>query len=103
MEHKLRLSQVDCAPSKEGGLLVSLLLRPAEANGNEAAMDANGKSVRRRRRRKKVSSEQALELARVAIDQAVAEQEANETASRGAGTAGRWHLERKPRRPPLPG
>ena len=101
MEHKLRLSQVDCAPSKEGGLLVSLLLRPAEANGNEAAADG-GKPVRRRRRRKKVSSEQALELARVAIDQAVAEQEASENASR-AGTPGRWHLERKPRRPPLPG
>jgi hypothetical protein len=102
MEQKLRLSQVDCAPSKEGGLLVSLLLRP-EGAGTEAPVDTNGKTIRRRRRRKKVSSEQALELARVAIDQAVAEQEASETASRGSATAPRWHLERKPRRPPLPG
>ena len=102
METKLMLRQVDCAPSKEGGLLVSLHLQPA---GGATTEESGGKRVRRRRRRK-LTSEQVLELARTAINEAVEHESAEATrrqlpAARAA--AQRARAERSQRRMHWPG
>src|SRR4029079_8914872 len=64
MEPKLTLRQIDCASSKDGGLLLSLHLLPAGAGG--ARGDAAPKRIRRRRKRS-FTNEQMLEIARTAI------------------------------------
>lgn len=103
MEQKLTLRQVDCSPSKDGGLLVSLHLQPA---GGLAPAETNGKRLRRRRRRK-LTSEQVLELARTAINEAVESDASPEAARRArSGTradAQRARAERSQRRVHWPG
>jgi len=103
MEQKMTLRQIDCSPSKEGGLLVSLHLLP-EQNRQLGASEAQPK--RRRRRRQRLSSEQMLELARLAIDDAVSDNAIARRShaaltTRAGGSIGRAN--RLPRRPPWPG
>lgn len=108
MDNKLTLRQIDCASSKDGGLLLSLHLLPA---GMSSQAGGNGAPKRMRRRRKKtLTSEQMLELARTAIDEAVSDQsELSRKAinrvgvgqSRSAAQTARAF--RATRRPPWPG
>lgn len=107
MEPKLTLRQIDCASSKDGGLLLSLHLLPAGTAG--ARGEAAPKRIRRRRKRS-FTNEQMLEMARTAIDEAVSDQSelARKSVNRlGAGHAapssGRVNGFRVPRRPPWPG
>ena len=103
MEPKLTLRQIDCASSKDGGLLLSLHLLPASARG-----DAAPKRIRRRRKRS-FTNEQMLEIARTAIDEAVSDQSevARKAVSRlahgYAAPVQRASAFRVPRRPPWPG
>src|SRR6185369_4159069 len=71
MEPKLTLRQIDCASSKDGGLLLSLHLLPAGAAG--ARGEAAPRRIRRRRKRS-FTNEQMLEIARTVIDEAVSDQ-----------------------------
>lgn len=75
MEPKMTLRQIDCSPSKDGGLTVSLHLKPANAVETEEA----GQRTRRRRRRK-MTSEQMLELAHSVIIEALENEEMEDTA-----------------------
>src|SRR5215207_5679211 len=70
MELKLTLRQIDCASSKDGGLLLSLHLLPASATA-----PANGDKVKRisRRRKRQMTNAQMLEIARTVIDEAVSD------------------------------
>ena len=103
MEPKLTLRQIDCASSKDGGLLLSLHLLPAGARG-----DAAPRRIRRRRKRS-FTNEQMLEIARTAIDEAVSDQSevARKAVSRlalgYAAPVQRASAFRVPRRPPWPG
>ena len=106
MEPKLTLRQIDCASSKEGGLLLSLHLLPAGA-----AASTNGekvKRVRRRRKRQVLTSAQMLEIARTAIDDAVSDRSelgraAIARIAAAQSPATRARSPRPPRRPPWPG
>ena len=75
MEPKMTLRQIDCAPSKDGGLTVSLHLKPE--NGVEP--EESGQRTRRRRRRK-MTDEQMLELAYSVITEAMDSEETPETS-----------------------
>ena len=101
MEPKLTLRQIDCASSKDGGLLLSLHLLPAGAGQRDAAQ----KRIRRRRKRS-FTNEQMLEIARTVIDEAVSDQTEMVRSSNGrssASSSGRAVALRAPRRPPWPG
>jgi hypothetical protein len=107
MEPKLTLRQIDCASSKEGGLLLSLHLLPTGAAGTRP--EGAPKRIRRRRKRS-FTNEQMLEIARTAIDEAVSDQSelARKAVNRptsGAASASpqRTPVFRVPRRPPWPG
>ena len=107
MEPKLTLRQIDCASSKDGGLMLSLHLLPAGAVA--ARGEAAPKRIRRRRKRS-FTNEQMLEIARTAIDEAVSDQSeltrraVNRHSFGLASPAGqRAHGLRVPRRPPWPG
>lgn len=88
MDEKMTIHQVDCSPSKEGGLLVSLHLQPIGGVEQQQEPAKRG----RRRRRRKMTDEQVLELARTAIDQAMEndqELDSNRRLFLGASTASR--------------
>jgi len=105
MEPKLTLRQIDCASSKDGGLLLSLHLLPAGAAG--ARGEGAPRRIRRRRKRS-FTNEQMLEIARTAIDEAVSDQSevARKAVSRlalgYAAPVQRASAFRVPRRPPWP-
>jgi hypothetical protein len=105
MEPKLTLRQIDCASSKDGGLLLSLHLLPASA-----VSSTNGDKVRRirRRRKRQLTNAQMLEMARTVIDEAVSDRSELGRAAiaqigTGAQVAPRTRAQRAPRRPPWPG
>jgi hypothetical protein len=105
MEPKLTLRQIDCASSKDGGLLLSLHLLPAAA-----AVSPSGEKVKRirRRRKRQMTNAQMLEIARTVIDEAVSDRSELGRAAIvqiGAGAQGapRTRAQRAPRRPPWPG
>lgn len=107
MEPKLTLRQIDCASSKDGGLLLSLHLLPA---GTSVARGESIPKRIRRRRKRSFTNEQMLEIARTVIDEAVSDQSelARKAVTRLAvghtGTStGRTQSFRAPRRPPWPG
>lgn len=103
MEPKLTLRQIDCASSKDGGLLLSLHLLPAGTSSGRSEPAA--KRIRRRRRRS-FTNEQMLEIARTVIDEAVSDHSelARSSVSRHVATGSpRVHAFRVPRRPPWPG
>ncbi len=107
MEPKLTLRQIDCASSKDGGLLLSLHILPA---GTAVVRGETMPKRIRRRRKRSFTNEQMLEIARTVIDEAVSDQSelARKAVTRLAlGTAGsssvRTHALRAPRRPPWPG
>jgi hypothetical protein len=105
MEPKLTLRQIDCASSKDGGLLLSLHLLPASV-----ALSTNGDKVKRirRRRKRQMTNTQMLEIARTVIDEAVSDRSELGRAAiaqigAGAKVAPRPRSQRTPRRPPWPG
>ena len=105
MEPKLTLRQIDCASSKDGGLLLSLHLLPAST-----ASSTTGEKVKRvrRRRKRQLTNAQMLEMARTVIDEAVSDRSELGRAAiaqigAGAQTPPRNRSQRPPRRPPWPG
>jgi hypothetical protein len=107
MEPKLTLRQIDCASSKDGGLLLSLHLLPAGAGGQRS--ESAPKRVRRRRKRA-FTSEQMLEIARTAIDEAVSDKSelarkavVRVASGQSSAPGQRPQGLRVPRRPPWPG
>ena len=105
MEPKLTLRQIDCASSKDGGLLLSLHLLPAAS-----AMSTSGEKAKRvrRRRKRQMTNAQILEIARTVIDEAVSDRSELGRAAIAqvapvAQTATRARIQRTPRRPPWPG
>jgi hypothetical protein len=107
MEPKLTLRQIDCASSKDGGLLLSLHLLPA---GTSTLRGETAPKRIRRRRKRSFTNEQMLEIARTVIDAAVSDQSelARKAGNRGGTnhtptSSQRVHAFRVPRRPPWPG
>ena len=96
----MTLREIDCAPSKDGGLTVSLHLQ-----ADDEGVETDESTKKRRRRRRRMTSEQMLELAHTAITAAMQADEPNEQTKHyllGAA-AGRGGGERTQRRIHWPG
>ena len=107
MQRRMRLDQIDCTPTKEGGVVVSIRLSPPERTPDDPRKRRPYRSRKYAQNRpKELSKEQLLELAREAIEQALADPggaEATNGPSAAKTSAPPAQLGRWPLQDPWPG